>query len=51
MQTTLRNPISPRVADARCAEVKAWLVRRMAWEQRLRDLETDRATRTDGGAK
>ena len=46
MQTTIRNLITQRVADADRAGAKAWLARRLAWEQRLRDLEDHRGAPT-----
>jgi hypothetical protein len=46
MQMTRRNLTSQRVADPEHRDAKAWLVRRLAWEQRLRELESQRGAET-----
>jgi hypothetical protein len=46
MQLTRRNLIGQRVAHPEHCDAKAWLVRRLAWEQRLRELESHRGAET-----
>jgi hypothetical protein len=45
MPATAANVIRKQIVATEQAAAKAWLVRRLAWEHRLRELETDRDTK------
>jgi hypothetical protein len=39
MQTTLQHLSAPTVSERATGEARAWVARRLAWEDRLDDLE------------